>query len=252
MNDPQFDAPPPERAPDQPTPARRSQIPASMFAWAITAINVAVFALLELLGGSTNPQTLIRFGANFAPAVANGEYWRLLTCTFIHIGLAHLLFNTFALLSFGRLAESIYGHSRFLAIYLVSGITGALLSYLFNRGLSAGASTAIFGIATALAIFHFRNREAFQVLGGSGLGGIVFVLLANAAFGLFQPGIDNWGHAGGALGGAILAMWLSPRVQVLHDMEGDVVGVRWHQSAAGGWAIVPIVLAIVGIALRLR
>ncbi len=238
--------------PAQPVASTRRQLPTSTLAWAITAINVAVFIMVELSGGSTRRATLILFGANYAPAIAMGEYWRLLTACFLHIGLPHLLFNTFALLSFGRLAEAVYGHSRFLAIYLVSGVVGSLLSYLFNRGLSAGASGAIFGVATALAIFHFRNHGAFKLLGGSGLGGIVFVLIANAAFGLSQPGIDNWGHAGGALGGAILAMWLTPRAVLMRDGEGEVVGVRWQPSPPTTWAIVPVVLAIIAITLRLR
>ncbi len=199
-----------------------------------------------------NTRNLVRFGANFAPFVAQGEYWRLLTSAFIHIGLPHLLFNSFALLSFGRLAEGVFGHSRFMAIYVVSAVTGGLLSYLFNRGLSAGASGAIFGVATALVIFNYRNRSAFRVLGGSGLGGIVFILIINAVFGITQPGIDNWGHAGGALGGAVLAAWLTPRVVLLHDQEGNVVGVRWRPSPPSSWAIVPIVLAIVGIVLRIH
>jgi rhomboid protease GluP len=215
----------------------------------ITAINVAVYIGMELTGGSTAARNLVRWGANYAPLVAQGEYWRLLTCTFLHIGLPHLLFNSFALLTFGRLAEAIYGHSRFLAIYLVSGITGSLLSLFFTRGLSAGASGAIFGIATALAVFYYLNRSAFRVLGENPLTGIVVVLAINAVLGITQPFIDNWGHAGGILGGAALAMWLAPRVVLERDFEGDVVGMRWQQSPPTSWLIVPLVLMIVAAAL---
>jgi rhomboid protease GluP len=215
----------------------------------LTGINVAVFIGMELTGGSTSGRNLVRWGANYAPLIAQGEYWRLLTCAFLHIGLPHLLFNSFALLSFGRLAEAIFGHGRFLAIYLVSGITGALLSYFFIRGLSAGASGAIFGVATALAVFYYLNRPAFRVLGENPLSGIVVVLVINAVLGIVQPFIDNWGHAGGILGGAALAMWLSPRVVLEHDFEGDVVGVRWQPSPPSSWLLVPVILTIVAGAL---
>ncbi len=233
----------------QEPPGARSRIPASALAWVITGINVAVFIAMELTGGSTNPRNLVRWGANVARLIAEGEYWRLLTSAFIHIGLPHLLFNTFALLTFGRLAEMIFGHVRFLAIYVVSGITGALLSYFFTRGLSAGASAAIFGVATALAVFYYLNRPAFRVLGQNPLGGIVLVLAINAVLGITQPGIDNWGHGGGILGGAALAMWLSPRVTVDRDAEGRPIAVHWQPSSPWSWWIVPAVLAISAAAL---
>ena len=71
----------------------------------------------------------------------------------------HLIFNSIALLSFGRLATAIYGHGRFLAIYLVSGIAGTTFSYLLARGVSAGATSAIFGVVGALAVFFAVNRR---------------------------------------------------------------------------------------------
>src|SRR5688500_18996815 len=100
-------------------PGPRRRIPASACAWGITLINVLIFIGMELTGGSQSGRNLVRWGANAAALIAQGEYWRLLTSGFIHIGLPHLLFNSFALLTFGRLAEMIYGHSRFLAMYLV-------------------------------------------------------------------------------------------------------------------------------------
>jgi rhomboid protease GluP len=212
---------------------------------------VAIFIGLELTGGSTSNRNLVRWGANFAVLVAQGEYWRLLTCIFLHIGLPHLLFNSFALLSFGRLAEAVFGHSRFLAIYLVSGITGSLLSFFFTRGLSAGASGAIFGVATALAVFYYLNRPAFRLLGENPLGGILFVLIINAVLGFVQPFIDNWGHGGGILGGAALAMWLAPRVVLERGPEGNITGMRWQPSPPASWLMVPVVMLIVAVSLVL-
>ena len=126
---------------------------------------------MEAYGDSTSVQTLVTFGAKVNPLIADGQYWRLVAPIFIHIGLMHLVFNSIALLTFGRIAEMIYGHTRFLAIYLVSGIAGVVLSYLLSRGISAGASGAIFGLGGALAVFFLVNR-------GSGPRGSV----------------DNWGR----------------------------------------------------------
>jgi hypothetical protein len=89
------------------------------------------------------------------------------------------------------------------------------------------------------------------VLGENPLTGIVVVLAINAVLGITQPFIDNWGHAGGILGGAALAMWLAPRVVLERDFEGDVVGMRWQQSPPTSWLIVPLVLMIVAAALIL-
>src|SRR6266545_1171040 len=78
------------------------------------AINVIVFVALEVTGGSENSNNLIRFGANYAPLVANGQYWRLLTANFLHIGLLHLLVNSYALYILGVEVEALFGHQRFI------------------------------------------------------------------------------------------------------------------------------------------
>lgn len=212
--------------------------------WALTAINVAVWIAMELSGGSTSTRTLIAFGAKANPLITAGEYWRLLTPVFLHIGAMHLLFNSMALLSFGRLAETIYGHARFLAIYLVAGVAGCLLSYLFTRSISAGASGAIFGVAGALAVFYLRNRGIQAIAGQGQLSSILGLLAINGLFGFIQPGIDNWGHAGGLVGGTALAAWLTPRVVRVLGTEGELLGVRLASSSAASWVSVPAVLAI--------
>jgi rhomboid protease GluP len=231
--------------------ARPGRIPATTFSWAILGINVVVWLLMELVGSSTSGRTLVAFGAKVNPLIAQGEYWRLFTPIFLHIGLTHLLFNGFAILSFGRLAEIVYGHGRFLAIYLVSGVTGALLSYLMSRGLSAGASGAIFGIAGALAVFYAQNRSVPHVAGQGQLIGIVLILVINGVYGLANQGVDNWGHLGGLLGGLSMAMWLTPKVAAVQDLDGDgdAVALRWRSSSPASWLIVPVLVAIVILAV---
>lgn len=223
--------------------------PRTLVVWVITAINVAVWLTMELAGGSTNPRTLVAFGAKVNLLIADGQYWRLLTAVFIHIGLMHLIFNSVALLSFGRLAEMIYGHWRFLAVYLVSGIAGATFSYLLTRGISAGASGAIFGVAGALAVFFLVNRGAGPAAGQGQLGAIVALLAINGVFGVVNPMIDNWAHAGGLLAGAALTAWITPRFEPVTGPEGMRIGWQLQRSSAASWAIVPVVLIILAVAV---
>jgi rhomboid protease GluP len=236
--------PEPSTPPLQVAPRR---IPATFFVWVLTAINVLVWIAMELVGSSTSTQTLIAFGAKVNALIARGEYWRLITPIFIHIGLMHLLFNSFALLSFGRLAEAIFGHARFLAIYLVSGITGVAFSYFFSRSLSAGASGAIFGISGALVVFFFVNRRVPAISAQNQLTSMLLVLGFNAFYGFVQPGIDNWGHTGGVTAGIALAVWLTPRIVPVVDSEGKTVAYRAQPSSVASWLAVPSVLAIVAV-----
>ena len=123
-----------------------------------------------LAGGSDNPQTLVNLGANYAPRVTVlGEYWRLFTANFLHIGLMHLAFNLYALYIVGTEVEMFYGPARFLVIYLLTGLSGAIASYAFTYGLSAGASTAIFGLIGTLVAFFIRNRDVFGEMSRSRL-----------------------------------------------------------------------------------
>ncbi len=84
--------------------------------WALLALNILVFIAATAAGGTDNPEVLLDFGALFGPLIADGEYWRLFTAMFLHIGIAHLAFNGFALFIFGGLVERLYGHVRFILI----------------------------------------------------------------------------------------------------------------------------------------
>lgn len=210
---------------------------------------MVVWLATELSGGSTSTRTLIAFGAKVNPLIADGEYWRLLSAVFLHIGPMHLIFNSVALLSFGRLAEAIYGHWRFLAIYLVSGIAGTTFSYLLSRGVSAGASGAIFGVAGALAVFFAANRNKGPLAVQGQLGSIVALLVINGVFGVINPMIDNWAHAGGLIAGAALAAWLTPRFEPVTAPEGLQMGWLLRASTVAAWAIVPVVLLILIVAV---
>ncbi len=168
----------------------------------LLAVNVALFLLLEWAGGSTNVETLIEYGAKFNPAIMEGEWWRLVTSMFLHIGLIHLMMNMLALYYIGTAVERIYGSWRYIIIYLLAGVFGSVASFMLNPQVSAGASGAIFGLFGALLYFGVWNRRLFfQTMGWN----LLFIIGLNIAFGLFVPQIDNGAHMGGLIGGFIAA-----------------------------------------------
>lgn len=169
--------------------------------YALLAMNAAVFMLMELSGGSTNTDVLVRFGAKVNQLIQQGEVWRLFTANFIHVGPMHLAFNLYALWTLGPFAEGLFGHKRFIALYLLSGIAGTTSSFLFSTAISAGASAAIFGLLGALILYSWRHPQLWR----SGLGmNLVVVTAVNLIFGMIQPGIDNFAHLGGLVSGALL------------------------------------------------
>ncbi|OES44660.1 hypothetical protein BA724_08785 [Domibacillus iocasae] len=172
------------------------------FTYIFTTFNIIMFLLMTLAGGSTNTEVLIQFGAKFNPLILEGEWWRFITPVFLHIGLLHLLMNSLALYYLGIAVEQIYGRLRFLWIYLFSGFTGSLLSFLLTPNLSAGASGAIFGLFGALLYFGVTKPKLFFRTMGMNVLGVIGI---NLAFGFTIPGIDNAGHIGGLIGGFLAA-----------------------------------------------
>ncbi|MDQ7094902.1 rhomboid family intramembrane serine protease [Desulfosporosinus sp. PR] len=169
-------------------------------------INLLVFLLMTLAGGSTNQLVLIAFGAKVNSLIQAGQVWRLLTSMFIHIGIMHLAFNLYSLWALGPLTEESYGHKKYFLIYILSGLGGSIASYLFSAALSAGASGAIFGLLGAQLIYSYKRPHLWK----SGLGlNLVIVILVNLGFGISQPGIDNFAHLGGLFTGALLGFLLS-------------------------------------------
>jgi rhomboid protease GluP len=202
----------PDNRPPAPPPPTRLRVPLAKPFWTFVflGINAIIFLGMTVDGGSENSDTLIRWQANFAPLVMEGEYWRLFTANFLHIGIAHILFNSYALYSLGAQAESLYGPRRFVVLYLLSGISGAVFSFAFTHGLSAGASTSLFGLFGALVAYFYKHRKDLGALGQQQLISLGLTLLINVLFGLTNPRIDNWGHAGGFIGGIILGWFFCP------------------------------------------
>lgn len=174
----------------------------------IMSICLLVFLMMSLFGnGSYDNSTLIKFGANLDILTKNGEYFRLITCAFLHIGILHLIFNMYALFIIGPQVESFFGKIKFLLIYLISAVSASILSLAFNNNtISAGASGAIFGLLGALLYFGYHYRV---YLGNAIRSQIIPIIVINLIIGFsVTSGIDNAAHIGGLIGGVLSAMAL--------------------------------------------
>jgi rhomboid protease GluP len=189
--------------------------------YVMMAILVVVFVIETLAGGSEKTRVLINLGANVGPLVTTGEYWRIFTANFLHIGLMHIAFNLYALYIVGTEVEMFYGPWRFLVIYLLSALSGAIASYAFTYGVSAGASTAVFGLVGTLFAFFTRNRAVFGEMSRTRLTNLIVVIVINIFYGLSAGTIDNWGHIGGFVGGVILGWLLCPFYQIEARTDGQ-------------------------------
>lgn len=178
--------------------AYRRQFPVIV---AILALQALVFLVMTLNGGTTNADVLIRFGAKVNVLINEGQWWRLITPIFIHIGLMHLFFNSFALYIFGPTAEWLFGRLRFVLFYVLTGIVGNVASYIFNPlAISAGASGAIYGLFGMYVYLYLRAR---RFVGPDTGKGILVLVLINLVIS-FGQGIDLAAHLGGLISGFLL------------------------------------------------
>jgi rhomboid protease GluP len=194
----------------EPPPWLRRQSTSMIVTQVLFGINVAVFLGMLFAGVSIldNPsgQHLVQWGANFGPYTLSGQYWRLLTCVFVHGSLLHIAFNMWCLWDLGALAESLYGHWTFAVVYLLAGVGGSLGSVIWNPNvLSVGASGAIFGIAGALiASFYLGEFSLPRAAVMGTLRSVVTFVGYNLVFGAFMSRVDNAAHVGGLVTGLIL------------------------------------------------
>jgi rhomboid protease GluP len=132
---------------------------------------------------------------------------------FLHGSLIHIAFNMYALYRFGPGLERFYGHVRFLALYFVAGFAGNVVSFAMSSAASLGSSTAIFGLLGAEGVFLYQNRKVFGRQTQQALQQVIMLAVINLAIGL-TPGIDNWGHMGGLIGGVSFAWLAGPLLHV--------------------------------------
>ena len=184
---------------------------------AILITCISIFVLSLLLGGTSS--FAISFGM-IPAAIAQGDWWRLLTSTLLHGSILHLLFNMYALYWLGPQLERSLGHVRFAGLYVLSALGGSVASYWFSElnTVSVGASGAIFGLITATIVIGREMRTDVSQL--------VVLLGLNVVIGFLQPGIDWRAHFGGAVTGAAVAFIYTKGTRLNRD--------RLHRAGLAG------------------
>ena len=189
----------------------------------IMAICILLFFLTYILGeGSLKILTLYRFGAVSPSAIKSGEVWRLITGTFLHAGIIHLIMNIYSLYIIGSQLENFIGRSKFIFVYIISAISGSLMSAVCNPAMSVGASGAIFGLLGSMLYFGYHYR---LYLGSVLRAQIIPVILLNLFLGFTISGIDNMAHIGGLFGGylSIMAVGITGKSTKSDKMNGMII-----------------------------
>jgi membrane associated rhomboid family serine protease len=207
--------------------------------YTLIAMNVLVFfgelATGASVGGSIGGNSVLSKAALNGPAVANGEWYRIVTAGFLHYGFLHLLFNMYALYILGTLLEPPLGRLRFALIYLVSLVAGSVGALVLDpNALTAGASGAVFGLMGA-AVLVMRNRGV-----NPWQSGIAIWLFLNLAITFTVSNISVGGHIGGLIGGAVSA-W------VLVELPDLVRMPRWGADAVA--AVIGVVAFATAVAI---
>ncbi len=200
---------PPERRLSMPRFQRGASV-----SYVLLGVTIVIYALQMLTEVGLGRDLPALLGIKADELIIAGQWWRLLTPVFLHGSLLHLGFNMYALYVLGPMLERYYGHIRFLALYLLAGFGGNVLSMIMTPAPSLGSSTAIFGLLAAQGVFLYQNRAFFGDRARPALINILTVALINFIIGL-SPGIDNWGHLGGLLGGLAFAWFAGPTLRVV-------------------------------------
>jgi rhomboid protease GluP len=210
----------------------------------IVAINLAVFVAMCLGGADIiNPdgKVAIQWGSDYGPLTLGGQWWRLLTSTFIHFGILHIALNMWALYQSGRTAERLFGSFRYAVLYLFAGVAGSIASLLWNPLVNgAGASGAIFGVFGGLLAFviNRRNNVPQAVMAEQRNSTLAFAAYS-LFYGFVHAGIDNAAHIGGLIGGFGMGLLLA---RPLDEASRAKAGLgRFAGAVAAGVLVLGIV-----------
>ena len=221
--------------------------------YGIMAITVLVYIAQYFSQVTFGVDIPANLGMKANDLIAQGQFWRLFTPMFLHGNLLHIGFNMYALYLFGPGLERHFGHARFLALYFLSGFAGNVGSLMFSAAPSLGSSTAIFGLLGAEAVFLFQNQKILGGMARRALNNIILIEVINLAIGL-SPGIDNWGHLGGLVGGTLFA-WIGGPILRVQGITPNLslVDEREPRNAVLAGLVVALLFTILtGITLYLR
>lgn len=167
-------------------------------------IMVVYFIFMTLNGGTTDAQNLIRHGALFPPFILEYKhYYRFITSIFIHIGIAHIFFNGYALYVLGPQIEELLGSKKYILFFLLTGIGGNIITFFFNFvSVSAGASGSLFGLFGAFLYLIHRHKS---MITPHGRRGILRVVGINLLLTFISPSISTTAHLGGLVAGYLLS-----------------------------------------------
>ncbi len=171
---------------------------------------------------SIDSLTLYKFGGVFKTSIKSGQIFRLLTGTFLHAGIVHLIVNMYSLYVVGTQLETFLGKKKFLVVYLASAISGSLMSCVFSSYLSVGASGAIFGLLGSMLYFGYHYR---LYLGNALKAQIIPIIVINLALGFLMSGIDSAAHIGGLVGGYLItsAVGITGKSTKKDQINGTIV-----------------------------
>lgn len=182
--------------------------PVTIFLLALTTL---VFIAMQVIyfGNATSNQAIFNTGGMYGAYVSlfPSQLWRLVTPIFVHIGWEHFFFNALTLYFVGQIAEQIWGHHKFLALYVLSGIVGNIFT---PNVIAAGASTSLFGVFAAIMVAGYFGRNPYLKELGRNYQALIIV---NLIFNLFTPSIGIAGHIGGLVGGVLCTIFLPTLVE---------------------------------------
>lgn len=176
--------------------------------------NILLFIGGWILEAKTGSDWFVTWGIQDNALILSGEVWRLITSMFLHADLAHLGGNMIFLHILGRSLYPYYSNGALWSMYFVSGLIGNVAGLLFTDYLSLGASGAIMGLGGVLIYRMLWGKEAKAFRHGGNFVSFALMIAYNLLYGLIVPGIDNYGHFGGFLGGiavAMLVQWWSKK-----------------------------------------
>ena len=199
------------------------------FSYVLIALSIIFFGLQNITEWLFGYDLLLLYGAKINQFILQGEIWRFLTPVFLHGSIVHLSFNMYALYSIGPSLERKYGGTSFILLYAISAVFGNVFSFLCSSYVSLGASTAIFGLIAAQGVYIYKNRYLLCSAAKPLLTNVLFLIAVNLFLGL-SPGIDNWGHLGGLVGGFLYAWFAGPSFGISENLFGENVIIRENKK----------------------